>query len=407
MEGEPWGFPDSEQIMTTADREGFVPMMEDFTGGMTVITRKAFESASALNVSADEAANALASVPARSFADVLARFAPEEARREKLVDGLCADDPARSRASMDKKVRGWLSGKYQPTAREDLLELCFLLKLPVEEADAFLTLVSEEGVHWRDPRELTYAFALRKRMSYPEAAELYARVMPEKSGEGSGSRNSFTTMIQQEAVLLETEEELERYLREAGDHLGAYHNRAYQQFESYLSLLEQPQAVSAEEEESFTVRRIVETYLDNRFPAGWDKKTLDEKRKGILAGWPDEVMLSRIRTGKTDVNRKTLILLFLATDGGEEITDDWQEDVYWDEMEEEDDADADFRSSYMRINQMLSGCGYRMLDPRNPFDWVIIYCLRVGSDPDSMEGLTERLDEMLDVLFSAVPTETE
>ena len=99
--------------------------------------------------------------------------------------------------------------------------------------------------------------------------------------------------------------------------------------------------MSVDEEESFTVRRIVETYLDSRFPADWDKKKLDDKRRGILAGWPDEVTLSRMKTGKIDVNRKTLIVLFLATDGGKEITDDWQEDVCWDEDEEESDADAD------------------------------------------------------------------
>ena len=165
--------------------------------------------------------------------------------------------------------------------------------------------------------------------------------------------------------------------------------------------------MSVDEEESFTVRRIVETYLDSRFPADWDKKKLDDKRRGILAGRPDEMTLSRMKTGKIDVNRKTLILLFLATDGGEEITDDWQEDVYWDEYEEESDADADFRSSYLRLNQMLSSCGYRMIDPRSPFDWVVIYCLRVSGDPDAMEGLSERLSEMLDVLFSASSLETE
>ena len=382
-------------------------MTEAFTDGMTVLTRTAFEAAVTPNLSADQAAGALLSVPARSFADILAHHAPEAASRERLVDGLCCNDPSRSRASMDKKVRGWLSGKYQPTAREDLLELCFILRLTVDEADAFLAAASEEGLHWRDPRELSYAFALRKGMSYPEAAALYARVAPEAGAKGPETRDAYTSMVQSEAAQLETEEELSLYLHSAGDRLGAYHNRAYRQFTDFLSLLEQPHAVSVDEEEHFTIRRIVETYLDSRFPPAWDKKQLDEKRRGILAGWPDEVTLSRMKNGKTDVNRKTLILLFLATDGGNEITDNWQEDAYWDELEDEEDADADFRSSYLRLNQMLAACGYRMLDPRNPFDWVCIYCMRVSSDPEAMEGLSERLSEMLDVLFSASATEKE
>ncbi len=383
-------------------------MPDDIIGGMTVISKQAFESAAASDLSASNAAQILASIPARSFADILTRFAPEEAVREKLVDGLCGNDPSRSRASMDKKVRGWLSGKYQPTAREDLLELCFILKLSTDEADAFLAAASEEGLHWRDPRELTYAFAMGKGMTYPEATALFMRVIPkETEKKPNAARDTFTSVIQQEAATLKTEEELKQYLLDAGEKLGVFHNKAYQQFMAFLSLLEQPHAVSVDEEESFTVRRIVETYLDSKFPSDWDKKKLDEKRRGILAGWPDEVTLSRMKTGKIDVNRKTLILLFLATDGGDEITDDWQEDVYWDEDEEESDADADFRSSYIRLNQMLSSCGYRMIDPRSPFDWVVIYCLRVSGDPDAMEGLSERLSEMLDVLFSASSLETE
>jgi hypothetical protein len=59
------------------------------------------------------------------------------------------------------------------------------------------------------------------------------------------------------------------------------------------------------------------------------------------------------------------------------------------------------------MNRMLSSCGYRMLDPRNPFDWVVLYCMRVSGDPDSMDGLNERLSDMLDVLFSASLPETE
>ena len=382
-------------------------MTEGWTDGMTVLSRQAFDAAAAPEGTAALAAGSLATIPVRTFPELLARYAPGEASREKLTEGLCRNNPSRSRESMDRKVRGWLSGKYQPTAREDLLELCFLLRLSPEEADAFLAAVSEEGFHWRDPRELTYAYALRKSLDYPEAAALYARVKPDRDEKGEGTAESYTALVRQEAEKLQSEEELRQYLRDAGDRLGLYHNRAYGQMMDFLSLLEKPGTVSGEEEESFTVRRIIETYLDSRFPPSWDKKTLDEKRRGILAGWPDEVTLSRMKARKTDVNRKTLILLFLATDGGQEITDDWEEDVYWDELEDEEDGEADFRSSCLRMNQMLTACGYRMLDPRNPFDWVVLYSLRVSGDPETMEGLSERLAELLDVLFSAAGPETE
>ena len=382
-------------------------MPDSFTDSMTVLSRQAFDNAGLPNQSARSAAEALAAVPARSFPDILARFAPTEASRENLTDGLCRNDPARNRASMDKKVRNWLSGRFRPTAREDLWELCFILKMETETADGFLAMTSEEGIHWRDPKELCYAFALRKGMDWPEAQGLLRRVLPEgQAPDAAPNRQAFTQAVRGEADRLETETELAQYLRDAQGKLGAYHNRAYLQFTAYLELLEKPRALNTGEEESYTVRRIVETYLDNKLPPGWDKKKLDEKRQGILAGWPDEVTLSRMKTGSTDVNRKTLMLLFLATDGGEELSDDWEEDAYDDE-EEEPDADEDFRSSYLRMNQMLSSCGYCMLDSRNPFDWVVLYCMHVSSDPDAMEGLNERLSEMLEVLFPEPALETE
>ena len=53
------------------------------------------------------------------------------------------------------------------------------------------------------------------------------------------------------------------------------------------------------------------------------------------------------------------------------------------------------------MNQMLSSCGYCMLDLRNPFDWMIVYCMKSASDPAAMEGQSEQLYAMLETLFSA------
>ena len=125
---------------------------------------------------------------------------------------------------------------------------------------------------------------------------------------------------------------------------------------------------------------------------------LEEKRRSILADWPDEIVLSRMKNRRMDVTRKVLILLFLATDGGEEPQEEWV-DEDWEQEPPADDADVTFRSSYMRINQMLAECGYRMLDPRNAFDWLVLYCMRVEDEGAGMDGLNERLTHVLEALF--------
>ena len=36
-----------------------------------------------------------------------------------------------------------------------------------------------------------------------------------------------------------------------------------------------------------------------------------------------------------------------------------------------------FEDLYVRLNYMLSLCGFAPLDPRSPFDWLILYCICV------------------------------
>ena len=380
--------------VVSKNERGLFSMPADPEKKIKAPSMSAFPEALSLKLSSASASASLSAIPMRRFKDILGLFAPVKDIRKCLVDGLCSDHPDTSRASMDKKVRGWLNGKNQPTARQDLWELCFILGLSTGEADSFLAMTSEEGIHWRNPTDLTLAFALRNKMNFPEAQALLDRVIPEEDTLGKESyRETFTPTVQREAALLVTEEELARYLKETQSKLGIYHNRAYQQFMAFLSLLENPRSVGAAEE-SYTVRRIMETYLGGQLPAGMKKKRMDEKRHRILAGWPDEVTISRMKTGRMDVNRKTMMLLFLVTDGGEGASGGWKD-------EEETDPDADFRSSYIRMNQMLSSCGYCMLDLRNPFDWMIVYCMKSASDPAAMEGQSEQLYAMLETLFSA------
>ena len=367
---------------------------------MTVVSLAAYEAATKDGLSPQEAAiQLLEKVEIRKFKDVLSLFASDREVRELLVNGLCANDAGRSRMSVDKKVRGWLAGKYQPTAREDLLELCFVLHLNTEDADAFLTMTGEEGLHWRDPRELVYAYALERGMSYREAQGLLERVMSEEAcADETAQAASFTPLIRQEMKQCGTEEELREFLSRAAGRLGRLHNSAYRQFTAMLKVLEKPESYVLKSERRYTIREIVQEYLDRKLPSVREGRMLEEKRRSILADWPDEIVLSRMKNRRMDVTRKVLILLFLATDGGEEPQEEWV-DEDWEQEPPADDADVTFRSSYMRINQMLAECGYRMLDPRNAFDWLVLYCMRVEDEGAGMDGLNERLTHVLEALF--------
>ena len=87
----------------------------------------------------------------------------------------------------------------------------------------------------------------------------------------------------------------------------------------------------------------------------------------VSENWPDETTLSKMKKRTEDVTRKTLILLFLATDPGL----GWEDDDY------EPDTEEMFQDLYSRLNDMLVLCGFSPLDPRLPFDWIILYSICV------------------------------
>ena len=91
-----------------------------------------------------------------------------------------------------------------------------------------------------------------------------------------------------------------------------------------------------------------------------------------------------MKSRKTDVTRKVLILLFLATDAGPDFDE-----------EEEPTRDEVFQDLYQRLNDMLNLCGFSALDPRAPFDWLILYCICV---PD-MFDVDARMRAMFKTMF--------
>lgn len=372
-------------------------------------------------------------VKIRSLRDKLEKFSHGQDLRRLLVQGLLENDPQRKKDAVERRVRGWLAdnGRISSIKKQDAIEVCFILRLSIEEADRFVSMISEEALHYRNPDEIIYIFALQHGMSYREASELNRKMQKKLSSvqeTKTPSEDSFTPLIRKEILSLQSESELEEYLEQAAGRLGRFHNCAYQEFKDRLEMLENPHldtdwAKKGFEKKHLTLRDILREYLfeknilyaKERERAGKKKDSpLSEEEKlvftkvqeNVSASWPDETTLSKMKSRKTDVTRKVLILLFLATDQGK----DWSAhpEEYWAEpagetgtaagrdacgpgtdpgmypeyvYEDMDDVmtrEEAFEDLYIRLNDMLSLCGFAMLDPRSPFDWLIIYCICVG-----------------------------
>ncbi len=366
----------------------------------------------------------------RSLRENLAKFSPGGDVRKILVDGLVHNhlDSHVSRESTERRVRGWMrENKIQTLRKLDAIEVCFIFGLNIDRADGFVALVSGERLHWRNPDEIVYLFALKQGMDYREAKALNVKlqeVLSQAKEAENLSEDSFTPIIRQEIEKINTREELADYLKEAAPRMGRYHNTAYQLFMEMMEVLKHPEQYGAEvgidfqKEDKVNVRSILRDYLYTGEVRPAKKKALDSKKnreavptgtshkdgeavptgtshkdgerdftdllsqeeklvwtdihRQVSKGWPDETILSKMKFRKVDVSRKVLILLFLATDPQDE------------DMEEEDDPDFIlseedlFEDLYWRLNHMLARCGFLPLDPRSPFDWLILYCICAG-----------------------------
>ncbi len=367
---------------------------------MTVLSSEMFEQATNTELSIKDAVALLKEQAVfRTLKDKLMSFEKGRDLKKLIVDGLIENNPELVKESVQRKVRGWFNNDERNIKKQDAMELCFILDLSIEEADLFLAMVSEEGIHWRNPEEIVFSFALCNKIPYNEAKAIYAEVSSEIQS-GKDNADVYTALVQKEVMEITSTDDLKAYIRQSKSKLGIYHNTAFSLFTQYMNILESPSTNDElPEEKRMSAREISENYLNEKIIPRFKKNSGSKKddsyaslsvvERNLRLNWPDEFIISRIKNRETDVSRKILILLFLATDGGELYLDDYEE--YY-EMDEEDV----FKETYLRLSAMLKECGFAQLDPRVPFDWMILYCMCVSDTWEIDEKMKKFLKEAFD-----------
>ena len=95
-----------------------------------------------------------------------------------------------------------------------------------------------------------------------------------------------------------------------------------------------------------------------------------------------------MKSRSEDVNRKTLLLMYLVTGGV------WDDE--YDELDESYIQPREFMEEHCRrMNEMLRECGMGTIDPRNVFDYLVLYCLR----PEDEQFMSERMAELAAEIF--------
>lgn len=300
---------------------------------------------------------------------------------------------------ISRKVRNWLHDRNQPGNREELFKICFALKLTEKEAGMLLGATAENGIHYRNPRELIYAFCLRMEEDYSYARKLADRLLGEevpllgtlayqqalRRQQGKENPEIKTASMKDEFKRLKSQEELLDFLREKRESFGIHHNTAYRKFMVMLEYLAKPGNDNpyVPEEREYSVETVVEEYLRMNIPYGRKLGRYSRLQKEIKKHWPTPRTINEMKNRKLDVDRKTLLLLYIATEGMvlERGDSKWEDYV---------------KEHYRRINLMLTECGMSLLNLHSPFDYMVIQSIRAAGEEENM-GL--RMERMLCRLF--------
>lgn len=333
-----------------------------------------------------------------SFSKLLKKlYRGEEPLQERLIRRLSEyergeEENRKITEQTARKVRNWLNGCNQPANREELFKICFAMELSESAADVLLLSTDEEGIHYRNPKELVYAFFLRKGYDYPKAQELLRKLGQERLITGrvecqklvrSSSElepvHCLTVSIRNDFRNVGEIDELENFLHTHQSVLGVHHNTSYQKFKIMLEYLLECEtgrdSFDMPEEKKYSIERVAEEYLRMGIP--YERKNGSQSKlvKQIKKYWPSPKMVQEMYSRKRDVNRKTLLILYLATDG----------------MGVETGKENFLAEHCWRMNLMLSDCAMTLLNAHNPFDYLVLQSLNLENEEDFMSWKMERM----------------
>lgn len=314
-----------------------------------------------------------------------------------LIDRLTGYEERGNREATARKVRNWMQGRNLPENREELFKICFALDFTPEQAECVLCATAENGIHYRNPRELIYSYCLKNHVDYPAArqmvGELWKEPLPEKNLElkkrtedtsSSESPSRYTASVRNQWKRVKTEDDLKKFLAAYKEDFGCHHNTAYRKFQKMLSCLLQPDSPEGSlGEQSYSVEQVVEEYLRMGIPYGRKGKGYTRLQKEIKRHWPSAKTIRAMVQRKLDVDRKTLLLLYLATEGmaaeANEGCEQWLDE------------------HHKGIDLMMTECGMAILNPHAPFDYLVVQAIRKEHEEETMSW---RMEWMLGRLFS-------
>lgn len=329
----------------------------------------------------------------RSFRDTMRDLYPNPDLQSRLTAAFQADTPGSNPDSISRKVRNWLTGQNQPSNREDVFHIAFALGFTEAQASYLLGLCTDFGIHYREGRDVIYAWFLRNGRSYREARDFFQTLPPQpRLGQiPADASPHLTHELQNEFLRIQTPEALRACYQTNLDKFGALHMRAYSYFQRYLDQLIHPAAAwGGIKEPDYSLEAVMSQYFSLQMPSGKDRTGYNVVQKLVKQNWPNTTALKNIRNRKEDVPRKLLLLLYVITENVLDYNYSELDEEYITMQERVEDH-------WWSLNAILTDCGMPLLDPRNPTDWLVLYAITAEDEP-----MSERMEQVIEHIFADV-----
>lgn len=321
----------------------------------------------------------------RDFGDILRGLYSADDIQFRLTTAFSADGES---AAASRKVYNWLSGKNVPSNREDIFRIAFALDLSEPQANYLLGFCTNYGIHYRDGRDVVYAWFLRRGDAYADARDFFESLppVPQTSTAGDGTR--VTQQLKSAFLLAQNEDELRQCYLDNLEKFGQLHLRAFTYFDRYMAQLIHPEAgLDDMDEETYSLEAVMEMYFHLQMPSGRSRAGYSVTQKLVKNNWPNATTLKDICARRKDVPRKLLLLLYVIT---ENVIDQSYSEL------DEDYADDEERieDHWWTINAILADCGMPPLDLRNASDWLMMYAVTAND-----ETMSEKLEHVIAYMF--------
>ncbi len=364
---------------------------------LTDLSYEALEQLSSPTMTPAHASDYLRSkLQIREFYPTLTRMYPNADLTDRLFCAFTEAKPTLSPDSISRNLRNWANKKTSPHSREDIFIIGFALHFSEAQTSYLLSFISDYGIHYREPRELAFAYCFRMKRSYLEALDFIQRlpsIPPLKNMPSSGFEavrtetiiDHFSNIWDDDSFLFAFQHNLTNF--------GILHLRAYDYFMEGFKHLKNPYSsfdpVSSDfKVEQYSIERVMNDYLTLHMPLGKKRSNYSLVQKMLKANWPNATFLTNILNHKKNVSRKLLLLLYIVTGG---IFDSGYDELDEDYLTNEQRLDE----HWWRINFILNKCGMNELDLRNAYDWLILYALNTD---DTIE-MDEKMEQVIEILF--------